>query len=394
MKFRFVALIGIAGMVGSACSVDKSPKAPQSAEIKRSPEQDPFGNNDPMWFGITGNMKYSQLAEAYHLDYVPWAGDYWATAQGGISIRWQGGCSGENCLYELPSKAEYLAMTKDEIAKLSPTEKYDLMNGYYNLEKGYTATGKERAFIRYKQSQHDNDIPGWTGICNGWSLAALYEKEPMEEVTVTNPDGLEVTFYEGDLKALMSQIYFDYQPNIVVNRLGNGCFDEDDSYACEDTNPKTWMLALHKYLAKGKAFVFDKYAGDEVWNQPIYGYKDFSCKNHRRLADEPRYKHAAPGTKYLVDCSMTVQYITEGRPRTKPLPEGGNLDHISENDYTFTLELDKRDYLLGGEWTSDDRPDFMWKPSQLPSDSLLGDDYPISYSRVKDLIEKSRKGLE
>jgi hypothetical protein len=63
--------------------------------------------------------------------------------------------------------------------------------------------------------------------------------------------------------------------------------------------------------------------------------------------------------------------------------------HIRTKKYAYTLELDDKDFVIGGEWRSSAVPDFMWRPDELPSDAILAKipgGYPLSYAKVKELV--------
>ncbi len=116
----------------------------------------------------------------------------------------------------------------------------------------------------------------------------------------------------------------------------------------------------------------------EVWNQPIAGYT-FYYSNYRYLTYD--YIHAAPGTSYLIDVDLELRYIVETAPsRYQVLP------YIKTKRMKYTLELNAAGYIIGGEWLSDARPDFLWSLRRKPS---LKDDGGLDYEKIKYLIDLS-----
>ncbi|WP_437992467.1 hypothetical protein [Sorangium sp. So ce145] len=387
-------------LLATACHTHGEPAtAPTSYEP-------PQGDNSLHWWGLE-SIKYDALPTKAFLPKMPWPGDYWATARGGIGHRWQHSNASmdyKDHLYPLLTPGEIAALSPAVIDKLSPAEKYDLWLGRTDLGSVASATGYQRDFMlasaRYNRETFNRDeIPGWTGICNGWSLAAMFEPYPKKAVKVKSPAGVEVTFYPGDIQALVSQVYFDYQPTINVARLGALCDEPVParnangriiSPVCRDVNPMSFHVALGKYLAVGRPFVFDVEPRAETWNQPVYGY-ELEFKNKRKLTSD--YAHAAPGTVSLVDVQAKLHYIVEAAPTTFGLSEQQIKGKVKSVTYSYTLELDNAEKIVGGEWAKQSSiPDFLWRPDELPTDALLKAvraDYPLSYTRIKELVTAS-----
>lgn len=399
-KVLSVAALALAlALLATGCRTPADPGAGADSSVKEAPT----GDNSLHWWGMTP-VKYDAMPTEAQLTRLPWPGDYWATFRGGIAYRWQTPINGSDYkkfLVKIPTAAELAALTEANIAKLSPAEKYDLWMGRTDLSSETSVTGSQRAFMlqsaTFNREQLGKDeIPGWTGICNGWSLAAINEPQPMKPVTVTAESGKKITFYPGDIKALMSQIYFDYQPLINVARLGVMCTEPQPATtaagrikdaSCRDVNPMSFHAALALQLAKDKPFVFDVESADEVWNQPAYGYK-VAFKNKRNWTST--YRNAAAGTKKLVDVTADFRYIVEAHPEKVGLTPAQLKEHVKTVRYEYTLELDANDLMLGGEWKAGTKiPDFLWRPDERPSDEILArlDGYPLSYAKVKELLD-------
>ena len=395
------AALGMCAVIAAGCRTSSMQNDSDSG-LKEAPA----GDNKLNWWGLD-SIKYDDLPMEAKLSKLPWASDYWATMHGGISFRWQtmassGSDDYKDYLYPIPDKDAYGKMPADELNNLSPSEKYDLWLDRKDLNDTSSATGLQRDFM-LKSAKWNNDnlgedkIPSWTGICNGWSLAAIYEAYPLKPVVKKLADGRDITFYPSDIAALISQIYFDYQPAINVARLGAMCEEpvpavnsrgRRKNAACRDVNPMSFHIALGRYLALDKPFVFDVEPGQETWNQPVYSYK-MELKKKRKKPSS--YLNAAPGTVEVIDAEVTLEYIKEARPSTVGITPDKMERYIASEDYKYTLELDAAGKILGGEWKKNSPiPDFLWRPDELPSDAILqraSPGYPLSYDKVKELID-------
>src|SRR4051812_35238883 len=86
------------------------------------------GSNDPAIMDSNFVYNYKQLPAEGRLDFTPWSETYWASKQGSINIRWnQPTPVGFN--YHSPTRAEAMSMSREQLARLAPSEKYDLFMG-------------------------------------------------------------------------------------------------------------------------------------------------------------------------------------------------------------------------------------------------------------------------
>lgn len=131
--------------------------------------------------------------------------------------------------------------------------------------------------------------------------------------------------------------------------------------ACRDLNAGAFHLVLAQLLSQAAAsanggargFVLEASRGDEVWNHPIYGYisrlgqpLDVQAIDPRGPQD-PYAGYRAAGTRYLVHAYTTVYFGTENGPL---VVYDENDDKLQLLTYQYTLELDDRGYVIGGEW--------------------------------------------
>ena len=144
---------------------------------------------------------------------TPWGDSYWPKNRGAFSYRWhefQESGLGENLTaadrnrlffnYKLYSKYEILNMSRDQIAMLSPLEKYSIVIGDFDYKLVHEYRSKNTASAAY-----------WEGYCHAWSAAASHYTEPMPVDVSVRIDGksIIVPFGTGDVKALLTANYAD-----------------------------------------------------------------------------------------------------------------------------------------------------------------------------------------
>ena len=186
------------------------------------------GTEAPYQYNLA-NLPLSGQLDAEH---TPWADSYWPKQRGAFSYRWrqfQGDNEDPNMSvqerqnkffnYRFYSKSELQAMSSDQIAMLSPMEKYGIYTGdySYSLARKYlNMNGPNRVF--------------WEGYCHAWSPASTQYPEPAPK-TVVNADGIAIPFGSGDVKALMVANFhearfpgFGSRKSVRVSFLnGSGC---------------------------------------------------------------------------------------------------------------------------------------------------------------------------
>lgn len=357
-----------------------------------------------------------------HTQYEIWAGSYWPIHQGLLGLRYA------DPLF--PKSKDFLENYNDhmlrppetlvfsgQINRLSPAEKYDLLVGDQNwtLTKAMWARG-QKTLIQY------GSVPTWTGICHGWSAAVhMGVKAPRQSVVVTDVSGQHaIEFYRQDIKALMSYLWAESSTDSI--QAGNRCRQDivlKDPYqrpidaSCLDSNPMSWHLAVTNRVGmQQKSFVMDSTTGSEVWNFAVKGY-DYSYFNPRtfetthniKAALEPvenmtadKFKiHRSPRAKYIIGVSMDV-FIPS---LVTPAVNEGRNDRTKSYNFVYDLELDESYNVIGGEWHSSSRPDFIWSYSttgraMTAEDLTLNESWDLD-SRLPDSYaakakEASQKG--
>jgi hypothetical protein len=318
--------------------------------LKAAPQEinKPWRNiSDPIIMGKDFNRFFENLPlEGEHADDKKlWSGDYWANVRGNINYRWNSQPPrGFNLVS--PSKEQVMKMTLEELALLAPSEKYDLFTGRYDypLKTEVSQRASPRASI-------------WEGICNGWATASLNHDEPTP-IVAENPDGLMIPFGSSDLKALLSYYYAYINRAQTTHQVGLRCgrWPIGRDRCLDDINAGAFHIILANKLGiQSRSFIGDMEEGHEVWNHPIHSYKSTIIAN-----DLPPAADSSRGTLKMVKVRSKVKYVSESE-RNHWSPVLGTSQQIyREKIYEYDLDLDKEGQIIGGDWKSSDRPDFLW----------------------------------
>jgi hypothetical protein len=278
-----------------------------------------------------------------------WSGHFWPSREGGINNRWNTETK-EGFSYKSPSKATVLQYSDEQLKRLAPTEKFDLYLGRYDypLKNEAKGTASRRA-------------ADWAGICHGWAPASLHHTEPTPK-TLTNPDGLKIPFGTSDIEALLSYFYAFYHES-ETNQIGLRCFLASwigVARGCnDDLNAGAFHIIISNKLGLEKVgFLMDRDRYKEVWNQPVVGYK--STVASRSLTPS---RESAKGTVREFRIQTELYYVNESLPQWTPV-HGTENQKIEVMELQYRIELDKNDKIIGGEWESSDRPDFLWNKTK------------------------------
>jgi hypothetical protein len=305
-----------------------------------------------------------------------WSESYWPSNKGGIAFRWNHP-DPQPFKYRLHSREEIRQMSIKDLERLSPAELYDIANNDYQ----YTLT---KSTLR-KYTVHDL---WWEGICHGWAQAASHYPEPAA-VVVKNNDGVKVPFGSSDVKALLA-MHEAYNFGGKFGFVGARCKasgkvegegDERDrnpnpplpeianSPDCKDVNAGAFHVVITNMIGLlGRGFVADIDRFGDVWNQPITNYA-------AEIAGEepvtPEHRQNRIERRVRVNLKMT--YGEELKFWTRELAASGARNFVSKlpvtgtpnqkylsKGYTYIVELDFNGNVIGGEWISGTRPDFLW----------------------------------
>lgn len=324
--------------------------------------------NDPNRMNASYIYKLSELPMSGQLDRKPWSDYYWPSVGGGIAYRWNDISDSFN--YSLYSKLQILQMSIPERYKLSPAEKFDILRGDYT----FPLVHKERERTRLVKDH-------WEGLCHGWASASFNYVEPMF-VELINDDGVNIPFASSDVKALLA-LYNAYYSKSETIILGGRCnnkilenFKIDDIDDCRDINAASFHIVLSNEIGiKKQGFVADLTVYLEVWNHPIYSFTSKIIKEKNEAT-----AGAAFGTVKEIDIETQIIYVIEINPYYISLDD---KQPMSTKLYSYRLELDVNDNIIGGVWYSKEHPDFLWRSAK--NDTFTGD-----FELLNKLYKKSQ----
>ncbi len=339
--------------------------------------------NSPTWFASDYEYTLDALPTKGSLEKTPWSETYWPSRYGGIANRWNG--DGQGFKYQLNTREQLKSMSAEDIARLSPAEKYDIMRGDYTY-----------ATVRAEWMRVNPENEGWEGLCHGWAAAALQFEEP-KPVTLTNGHKIEVQFGSSDVKALLIYLYgvkltSRYQSASAF--MGGRCNTKDTSPVtadiirgsndspksvkipakyydlmargirpemdeCDDLNAGSFHIALTNQLGvMRQGFVVDVSPGFEVWNQPVYAFE--SQIDPTMVITDISDAERAFGVVKKVIVTTYMHYVMESSTNWNPVGSS-----TTKRSYTYSLDLDRRGEIIGGDWLTESRPDFAWKQYNL-----------------------------
>lgn len=273
-----------------------------------------------------------------------WSSDYWASREGGINRRWNSPRQ-QGFNYSSPSASEIRRLSRRQMMALSPTEKFDILNGRYDypLKKKVASEVSPRA-------------DKWEGICHGWVVATTHHNEPTPK-TLRNADGIEIPFGTADIKALLSYYYaIDQGPAANVGlRCNFGNWTGGPKECDQDLNAGAFHIILANKLAlRHEGLIMDVDRLKEVWNQPVIGYRS-------QVIGRTRPSRQAAATAVIEYRIATEIYYVEETEPTWNVVHGTQNQKMAKKNFVYRVELNNRDEIVGGTWESTDRPDFLWQ---------------------------------
>lgn len=291
-----------------------------------------------------------------------WASDYWPTKRGSINYRWN---SAKPQGFDLisPSKEEVLTMTPEELATLAPSEKLDLLNGHYDYP-----------VRRHAEEKSSKSAPLWNGICNGWAPASINHNEPLPK-TLVNPDGISIPFGSSDIKALLS-FYYAFKHEVdSTHQMGRRCNYNIGPNCDEDLNAGAFHIVLaNKIGLEQSSFVADVERFRQVWNHAVNEYTT-TIVNANLSPD----RDSAPGTVRRVHVKTVMSFVLEIKANNWQ-PVLGTDDHVNDvRNYEYSLDIDASGKIIGGEWISKSRPDFLWTMAKATS-------FDGNFARLSELL--------
>ncbi|MEO5667657.1 MAG: hypothetical protein ABIR96_06340, partial [Bdellovibrionota bacterium] len=341
---------------------------------------------------------------------VPWAGSYFAFANDGIAVD----LSGE-----------------------SPAAKYDKL---FTPRQSAVKWEKENHSCSQYKGEEKKSCEGWWGHCNAWSAAGIKEVEPRKAVKYRG-----TTLDVADQKAWLTEMWMDSGSLFSgttnkAEKTGTWILDSNSATARErldggsgtnfeafwDVTPKTFFLLFTNYVGVlQQGVVIDRFTGDEVWNQPIVGYRILPIRTTDVLPEET---NEAGLTVYPVKLRMKIYWANDGveegrvsKPfdinRTNDTQDLENFgDDYDARYLAFKLFFDKPLQLDGakivkagrivgdGIWDHQENPprnakaldqshpDFIWAPLELDQSSHESGNPAINADNVRAALDGSSSG--
>lgn len=321
----------------------------------------------------------------------PWSDDYWPIYAGELAKRYADPRFPNS--KDWKANADYVRdSTPSDPNLLSPAEKYDLLVG--DAKQSLTRAMLEEGQYYFEST---GKVEDWMGICHGWAPASFMLPRPRNQVTVPAADGTtRITFYPADIKALASLLWAKAEPE--TRFIGGRCDvkkprkDPETGRVtdseCFDTNPGTWHLAVVNQIGVAKrGFVMDSTFDYEVWNQPVYSYSYtyFNPRTRRKAArlstarvsldqfkNDKFSKFRSPRATSVVGIAMDVTYVVETDP-VQLASDSAEQDKYETVQYLYDLELDTEGRIIGGEWYSNEHPDFLFTSPEGARALSVGD---------------------
>jgi hypothetical protein len=300
-----------------------------------------FNNPELMENETPLERNFSKLPVDGKLENEPWSDDYWPSQFGGIAHRWNHPAP-MMFKYTSPTLQQVQAMTSEELMQLSPAEKFDIYEGRYDFPT-----------VKAEWARTGVRSLSWEGLCDGIAMVSLLLPEPRPTL-IRGAHGISVPFGSSDVKALLA-----YADMVLVpssrRSVGSWCragfLPESD--ACSDVNAAVFHIILSNEIGLHKrGFVADVDPGKEIWNHPAFG---FNTKILERRSG--RSQRAATTTVEEITLETVVSYAPiSAAPQWSTVQGAAPLTKT----YRYTLELDEKQTIVGGEWLTEEHPDVLW----------------------------------
>lgn len=325
-----------------------------TADDKKLDSWDGFNNPFRIDKNFEDRFQYLPLFGDTSKSGFGWPAYYWANNKGGIAQRWSSN-NPQNFKYESPSLYTLKMMSESQINELSPAEKFDILNGRYDYPTVEKVWGQTRKGAKE-----------WNGICHGASPAGLNHKEPKLKV-LTNQDQVKITFYSSDIKALAAYYYAKIS-DTSVTQIGKRCFASHfnpfKGKGCSDVHPASMHIIMTNRLGlTSKGYIADIDRLKQVWNHVAVKF-DAKVISSVNIEKNPSHK--------MVHILSKVSYTGGVDPSMNAIL-GTKNEKWDIREYEYKLELDANGKIVGGEWISDERPDFIWvKDKEVFDDAYYG----------------------
>jgi hypothetical protein len=142
-----------------------------------------------------------------------------------------------------------------------------------------------------------------------------------------------------------------------------------------DLNAGAFHIVLANSVGlKGESLTADIERGRQVWNHNIVDYTTTVVN-----ANLPPGKKSAEGTVRCVQVRTDMTYVSSIKANSWT-PTNGTENHINGvKKYEYLLDLDYSGRIIGGDWVSKARPDFLWRMGKASS-------FSGNFARLSELL--------
>lgn len=306
------------------------------------------GSNNPANFAKDLNYVFNELPLSGVIENGDknWPGYHWPNNKRSINNRWT--VNNESQITRNPSLEKVKKMSRSSLNELSPAEKFDIYQG------DFTYPTVSRASRLSRENAKD-----WNGICHGLAAASKNHNEPKIK-TLKSRDGVELSFFSSDLKALVA---FEYarQKSTGTKQIGKRCFFNQSTplvwrhNSCSDLNAGSFHIIVANFIGlRGESFIADLDRFKEVWNHPISSFETKILEKSQK--------------RVKIETSITYPDIIF--PQYGPIVNT-SFEYIKTKTYRYYLFLNNRGVITGGSWISKYRPDFIWTQNPLELNQSL-----------------------
>lgn len=297
---------------------------------------------------------YKTGKDSLYLDFehTAWGSNDFEYYKGGIAGRWQAGKTLPPLKDTLQLKWSAISkLSPSKIALLSPAEKLDIYIG----NKDFLITKTEmlkRGLLTPNTSKND-------GFCNGMRAAGALLPEPIKSITVNSKEGISVTFFPADLKALAGASYFHLYSDTSYGQVGCPINHSDTCSPHPGVFDMALRLALGHYQTP---FFIDTARTNFLLNQTIIGYSR-RIKGQASSINSNGEEARSIDIELSIYCLKSLPMSATNKPTKKIISDKSSI-HKYPNwfrtyKYSYKLFTDKNGYVTGGYWTSR-MPDFIW----------------------------------
>lgn len=293
--------------------------------------------------------KLDLLPQSFELSNLMISDWLWPLNEGGILHRWaQKNPKNENEKFSFQFFS-YENLKNVDISQLSPPEKFDLYLGNTNW-----------TFSRFIKNSQMNLVDGDFKRQLAFSETILKFKNP-DPVILEGKSSFKIPFGSSDIKALLfASILLGPESNTKI--VGAPCkyaFNETPINKiqpileeCEGINPGSFHLILSNYLGlRGEGISLDLKRDKNLEIRPVIGY----VSNFQEI-EGPVSSSASKMAKKEILVTTFIKFIRPQLPLWFSEPNSKSRGYES---FTYTLELDQENNIIGGSWISFNRPDFI-----------------------------------